>query len=213
MYPLALAAVLCYDEFWNRIMTREELNKHINENMWRPDEGFIGEDTLVARAKQYAIRMHGSQMYGENEPYSVHLEDVENILIEYNHISSTLRAAAWLHDVLEDVLTSEPQRAAFKQEFSGYLYLIVEAVTSEPGKNRKERNVLTYPKIALIESAVILKLADRISNGRKSKSTGSKKYEMYKNEYPGFRAALYTSTIDTLAMWCELDRLFDYQGV
>lgn len=158
-------------------------------------------------------------MYGEGEPYSVHLEDVETILIEFNHISSTLRAAAWLHDVLEDVLTTTEQREKFKTEFPGYLYLIVEAVTSEPGKNRKERNTKTYPKIANLDYAIVLKLADRISNGRasvrKAFSVDTKynsKYSMYKKEYPEFRAALYTPTIDNLTMWWELDRIFDYQG-
>jgi (p)ppGpp synthase/HD superfamily hydrolase len=192
-------------------MTRAELDQRINERM--SIQTIADGAALVARARRYAINTHGSQMYGESEPYSVHLEEVESVLIEFDHISSTLRAAAWLHDVLEDVLTRDEQREAFKNEFPGYLYLIVEAVTSEPGKNRKERNTKTYPKIAGLNYATVVKLADRIANGRKSKSTGAKQYEMYKKEYPEFRAALYTSNIDTMAMWWELDRLFDYQGV
>lgn len=192
-------------------MTRAELDKRINERM---NIKAIAEGAeLVARARRYATKKHEGQEYGTGEPYTVHLEDVESILIEFNHISSTLRAAAWLHDVLEDVLVRQEQREQFKLDFPGYLYLIVEAVTSEPGKNRKERNTKTYPKIAALNHATIVKLADRISNGRRSKATGSKQYEMYKKEYPDFRAALFASDIDTLPMWWELDRLFDYQGV
>ena len=192
-------------------MTREELDKRIYERM---HQATIAEGVaLVARAKKYATKMHEGQEYGTGEPYTVHLADVEAVLIEFNHISSVMRAAAWLHDVMEDVLKTEEQRERFKKEFPGYLYLMVEAVTAEPGQNRKERNAKTYPKTAALSEAIALKLADRISNGRRSKSTGAKQYEMYKKEYPEFRAALYTSDIDTMSMWWELDRLFDYQGI
>jgi (p)ppGpp synthase/HD superfamily hydrolase len=188
-------------------MTRAELDKRINERM---DIRSIAEGArLVSRAREYALKMHGDQKYG-TEPYSVHLDDVENILIEFNHISSILRAAGLLHDVLEDT-NADPK--LFQIEFPGYVYLIVEAVTSEPGKNRKERNRLTYPKIVKLEYAIIVKLSDRLANGRKSQKSGGSHFEMYKKEYPDFRAALYTAAIDTLPMWWELDRLFDFKGV
>lgn len=193
-------------------MTRDELDQRINERM--SCKTIKDGVDLVARARRYALQMHGDQKYG-TEPYSVHLEDVETILIEFNHISSVLRAAAWLHDVLED---TQADPGFLRSEFSGYVYLIVEAVTSEPGKNRKERNALTYPKIARLQYATIVKLADRLANGRRSKLTGDSKYEMYKKEYPEFRAALFNKNsaddrTGILPMWWELDRLFDYQGV
>ena len=107
----------------------------------------------------------------------------------------------------------------FEHEFPGMVTVIVEAVTNEPGKNRKERAKLTYPKIAKERYAIIVKLADRISNGRAAKrklesgDPQGNKFSMYKKEYPDFRMALYTSDIDILPMWWELDRLFDFQGV
>jgi (p)ppGpp synthase/HD superfamily hydrolase len=197
-------------------MTREELDKRTKERMHQP---MIAEGvTLVNRAREYAIKMHGDQKYGE-EPYSVHLEDVETVLIEFNHVSSVLRAAAWLHD-LEDIfkLDTPELRQKFSEEFhrafdNGLLYVIVEAVTSEPGKNRKERNKATYQKIIKIEEAIIVKLADRIANGRRSKANDPGKYAMYKKEYPEFRATLFTGSIDTWPMWSELDRLFEYQHI
>ena len=201
-------------------MTRDELDKRINERLHQPM--VLDGVELVEHAKQYALKMHGDQKYGD-QPYSVHLEDVESVLIEFDHISSTLRAAAWLHD-LEDIfkLDSEESRELFRStmlnEFKdssmkNYLYVIVEAVTSEPGKNRKERNAKTYQKIVNYRYAVIVKLADRIANGRKSKASDPGKYSMYKKEYPEFRQIFYTSDIDILPMWWELDRLFDFQGV
>jgi (p)ppGpp synthase/HD superfamily hydrolase len=196
-------------------MTRHELEQRLYEKRDLPH--IVEGIDLVQRAREYALQMHGDQKYGD-EPYSVHLEDVETILIEFNHISSVLRAAAWLHD-LEDpfnLASPETDRKIFETEFhkqfnNGYLFVIVEAVSVEPGKNRKIRNKATYEKIAKYEYAIILKLADRISNGRKSKANDSGKFAMYKKEYPEFRAALFTGSESTLPMWAELDRLFNYQ--
>jgi (p)ppGpp synthase/HD superfamily hydrolase len=106
-------------------MTRDKLNKRIEERMHQP--AIADGVALVQRAREYALRMHGDQKYGD-EPYSMHLEDVETILIEFNHISSTLRAAAWLHD-LEDpfkLASPETNRKIFEDEFhkqfnNGYL--------------------------------------------------------------------------------------------
>lgn len=183
-------------------MTRNELDKNEPEGA-----------ALVKRARQYATKMHGSQMYGD-KPYTVHLDGVEAILVEFGHTSPILRASGQLHDVREDTHVSKEE---FEHEFPGMVAVIVEAVTNEPGTNRKERAKKTYPKIAKERYAIIVKLADRISNGRVAKkkfeSGDSKYFEMYKKEYPEFRAALYTSDIDILPMWWELDRLFDYQSV
>jgi guanosine-3',5'-bis(diphosphate) 3'-pyrophosphohydrolase len=195
-------------------MTRQELDKRLQEQM---NNSFVANGVaLVEHARQYANQMHADQKYGD-EPYTVHLEHVESILIEYNHVSSLLRAAAWLHD-LEDIfkLDTEENREIFHEAFIkefgqnyGLLFLIVEALTSEPGKNRKERNKATYVKIAKYIEAVTVKLADRLANGRKSKANDSGKFAMYKKEYPEFRAALYNADVEwLLPMWEELDQLF-----
>ena len=201
-------------------MTRQELDEQLQRVKHIPlvQEGIA----LVEQARQYALKMHGDQKYGD-DPYSVHLEDVETVLIEFDHNESLLRAAAWLHD-LEDIfkLDTPESRQFFHDEFTkefskdkghGYLFLIVEALTSEPGKNRKERNKATYVKIAKLTGAIKVKLADRISNGRKSKASDPGKFAMYKKEYPEFRATLYKDGAeDVLPMWEELDRLFDFKN-
>lgn len=197
-------------------MTRDELQQRINERMSLPA---IAEGVrLVEHARGMASLLHKGQYYG-SEPYTVHLDDVEDILIEYNHIQSFYRAAAQLHDLFEDVLKTEAQRTKFKRDFlmmfpgNEFLFVVVEAVTSEPGKNRKERNTKTYPKISAYLEAVVLKLADRLSNGRKSKASDPGKYAMYKKEYPEFRKALFTEAPETLLMWWELDRIFEYEHI
>lgn len=197
-------------------MKREDLERRLQEQMNIP---IIADGVaLVEHARQYALKMHGDQKYGD-DPYSVHLADVEAILIEFDHIGSTLRAAAWLHD-LEDIfkLETEEKRQIFRDTFlmefkdssvKNYLYIIVESLTSEPGKNRKERNKATYVKIAKFAGAITVKLADRIANSRKSKASDPGKFAMYKKEYPEFREALYTEAENILPMWEELDRLFE----
>lgn len=83
---------------------------------------------------------------------------------------------------------------------------LVTGVTNESGGNRRERNAATYPKIRSNADCVALKLADRIANARHAKETGSSLLEMYRREYPDFRAALWREG-EFGGMWGELDYL------
>lgn len=188
-------------------MTREELDRRITERM--PHSEAVREGALlVERAKAFAIKSHGDQQY-DGKSYSVHLDAVELVLIEFNHVTSILRAGAWLHDVLED---TDVTLLELEMEFPGYVALIVEAVTSEPGKNRRERNIKTYPKIEKYLEAIILKLADRIANVRNCINTrNAGLLAMYKKEYSDFRLALKNDHPDTKEMWFYLDILLDYK--
>ena len=187
-------------------MTKEELDRRIHVRA--PHSQAVREAMeLVEKARTFAITAHGDQKYG-TEPYSVHLDAVENVLIEFNHIVGVLRAAAWLHDVVEDTDVSQ---AEIEIEFPGYVALIVEAVTSEPGRNRTERNIKTYPKIAAMPEAIIVKLADRIANVREAIATQSELLKMYRKEYPAFRNALKSENEDVQIMWRYLDVLLDYK--
>jgi hypothetical protein len=88
-------------------------------------------------------------------------------------------------------------------------------VTNEPGHNRAARHAATYPKVRSEPDAIILKLADRISNVEASLATfrddqdvqASSFFHMYRKEYPGFREALYTESPFTEPMWARLDSL------
>lgn len=187
------------------VMTKEDLDRRIKERMEHSKAVREGVE-LVEKARTFAIAAHGEQKYGTH-PYSYHLNAVESVLIEFDHISSVLRAAAWLHDTVEDTSTSQ---AEIDIEFPGYVALIVQAVTSEPGRNRTERNIKTYPKIAKMPEAIIVKLADRIANVRESIETQSDLLKMYAKEYPAFRDALYTENEDVKHMWRYLDILLNY---
>lgn len=121
----------------------------------------------VAAARGFAARAHGDQRY-DGKPYvEGHLAYVfyeMGRIIETEGLggaATQLLQAAWLHDVLEDTKVTRHELVA---AFPGVAAL-VEAVTDEPGPNRKARKLATYPKTrAAGRLAVALKLADRIAN-------------------------------------------------
>jgi (p)ppGpp synthase/HD superfamily hydrolase len=170
-------------------------------------------DRLLRRAKRFATDAHVDARYGDH-PYTVHLQDVESVLIRFGHTDELLLAAAWLHDVWEDCLPVFKYRLHI--QFPATLVALVMAVSNEPGANRKERAILTYPKILAGGSkAIILKLADRIANAEFSMKENSRFLEMYREEYPEFRAALYRTERpeDEDAMWDHLDGLMMFGRV
>jgi hypothetical protein len=133
-------------------------------------------------------------------------------MCEFYHLpKDVLVPAAWLHDIVEDTYeTIENVRYIFGDKVAA----LVEAVTDEPGKNRKERAEKTLPKIRAhgIE-AVALKLCDRIANIEACiEGVGNVKLlKMYRKEYPAFREALYREgelegSWDILDRLCEFDR-------
>lgn len=158
---------------------------------------------LVEQARAFAIAAHGDQKYGEN-PYSVHLDDVDAVLVEFGHDDPILRAAGQLHDVLEDTKVTYGQLMLV---FLSTVSDIVYGVTDIPGINRAESHARTYPHVAGNLPRTIVKLADRIANVRRSKIDKPALLKMYRKEYPFFRHMLYTDAPEVNAMWVELDRL------
>jgi len=164
--------------------------------------------TIVDHARSFAAIAHRDQKYGD-QPYTTHTDTVVSILLEYNFGDDTaLIVAGHLHDVVEDAGVAIQEIQA---RFGADVASLVEGVTNEPGKNRKEKAVRTYPKIRIDDRRVALKLADRLANGRHSKIKSPDLYAMYKKEYPAFRAALYQAD-EFDGMWYALDSLFDYQA-
>lgn len=183
---------------------------------------------IITHAKLFATQRHvldNHQLYGGVLPYTHHLEAVERVIRRFGVPAAVdaapgqwkedvnLLAAAWLHDVVEDTRgrPNEVRAREIEEIFGEDIAMLVGAVTSENGENRKIRNALTYPKIrAAGERAIALKLADRIANveyGGKSGSLGG----MYSREYPDFRHALHTTEPASLylvnQMWHHLDTL------
>ena len=157
----------------------------------------------VKTAQVYAEQYHEHQMYGENEPYIKHLAHVAEVLLRFKFDSEDLLCAAWLHDSLEDTVMPE---LLIEATFGRNVLDLVKRVTNEPGKNRKERHIKTYPKIQGSVDATTLKLADRIANVECSVEGSSKKLEMYRKEHKAFKSLLYKPGLHD-GMWRHLDFL------
>ena len=163
-------------------------------------------------AMDWGARLHAEKglTYGDGLPYRVHLEAVDAVLVRFgfsdpdNPVHQNLRTAAPLHDLKEDVGVGP---VTIRVLHGPDVLDLVEAVTSEPGKNRAEKVAATLPKTrAAGQWAVVLKLADRIANVEAS-APGSRHLEMYRSEYPAFRGALYQAGEPSEAMWAHLDQL------
>jgi hypothetical protein len=140
--------------------------------------------TILSDAREVASRAHAGALYG-TAPYTEHLDAVEAALERFRWgDDEALRAAAWLHDAVEDTSVSlEDIKRRFGDDVAG----LVDAVTDCSGRTRRDRKPRTLAKTARSgERAVALKLADRIANVER----GGSKLGMYRREQPEFRAAL-----------------------
>lgn len=176
-------------------------------------------DGSVEAARRFALEAHGDQRYGAF-PYEKHLQDVWAILYE-RWYDLPLQQAAWLHDVEEDTQTS---RHVLQEQFGSVVEDMVWAVTGI-GETRGERNASAYQKIAACPRAAALKLADRIANVEASVALVTKVvgpgvhaksslvndrvealrfHQMYQQEYPGFKKALWPHCDDVL-LWHRLE--------
>ena len=127
------------------------------------------------------------------------------MLCEYGYTDNEeMRAAAWLHDILEDTGCGVIDMHA--AGIPAYVLALVDAVTDRSGANRKERHALTYPRIARIPDAVTLKLADRIANVRASIARRPDLLKMYQREHEEFMRGLQRE-IRNIPMWIELGKL------
>jgi (p)ppGpp synthase/HD superfamily hydrolase len=139
----------------------------------------------------YASNLHAQRnLFYDNQPYSVHLMDVYNVLLPLFGDNDVIMKAALCHDLLEDTSITYND---LKNQVGEATADVVYDVTNELGKNRRERAERTYPKIAANPLAVIVKVADRIANTRYSQKQGSSMYSKYCAEYPKFRNALYNA--------------------
>lgn len=185
---------------------------------------------LLEKAREFAVRAHGDQRYGNDESYSVHLDEVVGVLREFGYapggyeiLPEDTLVAAYLHDVLEDTKTTAADLV--EAGFSTLSIAAVQFATDLPGSCRKEKKRATYAHAIRIISGwetgggrwtadtylgvhvgVVVKVADRIANLRHSRGTDLMR--MYLREGETFRLAYYSEDVCE-AMWKEYDRLME----
>lgn len=192
-----------------------------------------GENEFVEMAKDFAIKAHGDQKYN-GEPYLTHLEAVHTEISRINP-GVIARAAAYLHDVIEDTeATIDDVKAIYDQDMLGDMIgVAVSLLTDEPGENRKERKTRTYNKLTSIwrvgtgsdfgsctggitqpaeKIALQVKIADRLANVKACLLIGNDSLlKMYQEEHEDFKAAVYRDNIAGILM-DELDKLIGIRG-
>ena len=142
---------------------------------------------IILIAIELAEKWHQGQMYGD-EPYIKHLERVAKTVEKYGSNKPSVIAAAWLHDILEDTRILHQE---LYNTVGDDIYRLVNNVTDKEGDNRLERQLNTYSILRKCKRSVIIKLADRIVNMKKSIRNNSSQCQMYKHEYIPFKFALY----------------------
>ena len=161
---------------------------------------------MYKKAKEFAIRAHGQQMYGEH-PYIFHLDTVAKLVSQYGEEAQTI---AYLHDILED---TKIEILDIMESFDETIAESVKLITDEQGENRKERKLKTYKKLSSVSDdfkiVLIVKAADRLAN---VKSCIANKHDkllaMYRKEYKIFRHSVYRNGLCD-EIWEELDKLLE----
>lgn len=162
--------------------------------------------SALERAREFAIKSHGSQMYG-NVPYVAHLDDVFSALCEFGCKNEDLLQAAYLHDVLEDTPVTF---AELLDAFGRDVALLVYRLTKTPGGSRKTRARESLGLISECREAIQIKLADRIANVRQCIASKDWRLDMYRKEYDQFRHMLHNpQDRELFGMWEELDCLME----
>lgn len=156
------------------------------------------------RAREFAIKRHGDQPYGDH-PYHVHLDEVAEIVSIYG---VTAIVVAYLHDVVEDTDTTIEE---IELLFGSFVAQCVAVLTDERGANRKERKIKTYAKMVKVsgdlELSLIVKAGDRLANLRKCVEEANKNLlTMYKDEHALFRQSVYRPSLCE-NLWLEIEEI------
>ncbi|MDR3612943.1 MAG: hypothetical protein P4L53_05200 [Candidatus Obscuribacterales bacterium] len=157
--------------------------------------------TLEA-GRAWCISMHGNQKY-DGKPFSIHLDGVVDILIEFGVATYKNKLTAYSHDLFEDVPGATPAHMK-SQRFPLDSIRGAWRLTDPSGKTRAERKAKLYLQLVGYLEEILVKLADRLYNWRYGQ-----KAAMYHSEYPDFRRNLYNRRHKRAAgLWAALDEIY-----
>ena len=125
---------------------------------------------LVRRSYQYSEEKHNGQMRYSGDPFFVHCQQTVNTLIDL-HMDVPTICAGFLHDVLEDTLTtSDELRSLFGSEIARLVEGLTKITALQFRGKSEQRQVENYRKMLLAMAGdvrvILIKLADRLHNMR-----------------------------------------------
>ncbi|MDX1905894.1 MAG: HD domain-containing protein [Bacteroidia bacterium] len=169
----------------------------------------------VAAARAYATRCHAETHHTyDGHPYAYHLEQVAEAALPFvgvypEEVQADILAACWCHDLIEDARQTYRDVLRVNGETVAE---IVFALTNDKGRTREERaGARYYQGIRDTPHATLVKLCDRIANVRHSLLTQGRMLDVYRQEYPHFRAQLYRAG-ELEPVWACLDTLLGHPG-
>lgn len=141
-----------------------------------------------------------AQVYDGVYPYAYHLAQVVDTAREFmpagisGQRRRVLLLSAAMHDTMEDARMTYNDVRRFVAAKYGLseadttaVAETVYALTDEKGRSRTERHNERYWQTLLATpGAVFIKMCDRLANMRYSRATGSRMYDVYISEMPGF---------------------------
>jgi len=129
----------------------------------------VKDSDLVCRAFEFAYQLHEGQYRASGEPYIAHPIAVAGLLRDLGG-SSTMIAAGFLHDVVED---TEVTAEEIGEQFGPEVRCLVEGVTKLSKFNfssKTERQAENFRRMFLAMAqdirVIVVKLADRLHNMR-----------------------------------------------
>ena len=178
----------------------------------RPDilphfQEYVPTSELETKAKSIAIAAHDGVFRKSGEPYWTHCQAVASILDEWGIDDTEIKAAAWVHDVVEDC--PDVSKEFIEQELGERVLFIVDGVSKfiSPDGNSDDgethRKVMDRQYIDLGVSLV--KIADRIHNMSTLDSMKPEKQREKAIE----TLEIYAPLAEALGMWDVRNKLQD----
>ena len=135
----------------------------------------------VARAVEFAVGYHGAQTRPTGAPYAEHLLEALEVLVRGAGVTDPdILQAAVLHDVVEDTPCTI---ADVRREFGGRVAELVDWVTKPDPAEGVDRTAAKAAYLTRLQDApddaVLVKLADRVSNVQTLRNLGLPKQRQY----------------------------------
>jgi (p)ppGpp synthase/HD superfamily hydrolase len=120
----------------------------------------------VARAAEFALRYHGDQTRPTGAPYAEHLLEALEVLVRGAGVTDPdILQAAVLHDVVEDTpCTIDDVRGAFGDRVADMVGWVTKPEPAEGADRKAVKEAYLSRLEDAPDDAVLVKLADRVSN-------------------------------------------------